>query len=250
MCRDFIRHNDGGIFFLDELDKSLPSGSGVRSSSWSQAVFGEIIALLDGQRLDMMGWDVSDVEKLMRNFTVHGAGAWQHLVADARRRPQQGPLGFGTNANHSAPSYLEKVLADDAVPQEILYRFHPQPIFIPAPTEDDFRTALVAIHQSLGVTTMAVDGLVSQAVESGMGMRWIEGYVTDLVVRQPELRQKGANVAPMATKRSQRKISIELSTDSAEKVARWIIDLRVLLRSWVSRRVLILGSLGRVFKMI
>ncbi len=97
VCRDFIRHNDGAIFFLDELDKSLPSGSGVRSSSWSQAVFGEIIALLDGQRLEMMGWDVSDVEKLTRNFTVHAAGAWQHLVMDSRRRPQQGPLGFGAN---------------------------------------------------------------------------------------------------------------------------------------------------------
>ena len=240
--RDFVRNHNRGVFFLDELDKALPSGAGVRMSVWSQGIFGEIIALLDGdQRLQAMGWDEEDVERLNGHFTIHAAGAWQHLVNTIRQRQDKASLGFA-QTNGKTESYIEMIRTDETVPQELLFRFHPEPVFIASPSGEDFRTALTEVHRSLGLADQAVDEPVSRALGSGMGMRWVEGYVTDLVLRQPELQRQQSKPVPAIEKKNE--MLGALPPDGrTEKLAEWVVELRVILHRLLSREPIFLKAL-------
>jgi hypothetical protein len=227
VCRQFVAKHEEGVIFLDELDKGLPCGANVRAHAWCQAVFGEVIALLDAdERLLSLGWEAQDLHRLQRRFSIHAAGAWQHAVMAIKARRKQGSLGFSTRNDHHAPSYRELVREDDAVPPEIFFRFHPDPIFISAVTKADFREAIRRVHADLWIEGDVPEDLVEQASESGIGVRWIEGYVTDLLLRRPELRRGRPKDEKPVRKQKPRKMSQLEYAKLEAKLAIWTIEAR------------------------
>jgi hypothetical protein len=79
VIRRFVRQHDKGCIFLDEIDKSIPSGEQALTSDWALSTTSEILALLDNHRLLSSGWTQEDTSRL-RNFMIIGAGAWQRKV--------------------------------------------------------------------------------------------------------------------------------------------------------------------------
>ena len=243
-CRDFVRRHATGLFFLEELDKSLPSGAGVRMSVWSQGIFGEIVALLDGdQRLAAMGWDDEEIEKLNRHFTIHAAGAWQHLIISARQRQGKALLGFAAQTDQKTESYIDLIRTDETVPQEILFRFHPEPVVISQPSKEDFRAALTEVHRSPRAwpTRRWMNRCCGR-----WGLAWVcarvEGYVTDLVLRRSELQRRQAKPA-LAEEEKSRKTPNYVKGCHPRKAGGRVVELRVMLRRLVSREPIFLKAL-------
>jgi hypothetical protein len=180
VIRRFVRQHDKGCIFLDEIDKSIPSGEQALTSDWALSTTSEILALLDNHRLLSSGWTQEDTSRL-RNFMIIGAGAWQRKVkAD------------GTAA------HAKRMVEDPGIPQEITLRFNSRLLVVETPNRKDFAKALERVHQDLGLCQPSDDeikGLVDAALEARCGLRWVEQYVSDLLALHPQLRRKPEPVA-------------------------------------------------------
>ena len=188
VVRRFVENNSaGGIIFIDEIDKSCPTGAGTFNHSWALGVFSEILTLLDGDsKLSTAAWRQEHIQQLGAFFVV-GAGAWQKLASASRK---DSPLG--------SSGYADKVIEHAGIPEEILFRFNATLIEIGLPVRKDFAQAIGRLHTELGVPPLsAVDEekALDAAVRSNCGMRWLEEYLAELLIRVPQ-----APVKPVKTK--------------------------------------------------
>ncbi len=182
IIRDFVRGHREGILFLDEVDKVVGGEEG-HNRLWSLSVFGEILALLDGDiRLKTSGWTTADISRLQAGFLVIGAGAWQHV---AQKRRKTACLGFGPGSDPAA--YDAMVTKDFGIPEELAFRFNSRLILIDEPTPADFETGIRMIHHIL---TLPVDEgrlplLLEDACSARVGVRWLEQYLSDILLEHP-----------------------------------------------------------------
>ena len=184
--RDYVRRVPKGVLFLDEVDKLLPSASATRDSGYSTAVFAEVLGFLDqDERLAGHLWSNDDIQKLKDSFFIVAAGAFQSYLREAEQKARGGSLGFGTSEERPADfgQYLSDV---SALPDEITSRFAAPPIFIGQPSRCDFRAAIENIHQDLDVALKRpLEELLTEATEYVGGVRWLENYVTKLLISLP-----------------------------------------------------------------
>lgn len=175
-----------GVICLDEIDKPWQSVNAVRDSSYSTATLSEVLAFLDAdERLLGHQWTRQDIEKLKNSFFIIGAGSFQSYLREAEKKVRCGPLGFGEA--EKGPQDFGQFISDiQALPDEIASRFAVPAIFIQAPTRADFSAAIENIHQDLGVAiARPMDDLVTEATGHLGGVRWLENYVTKLLVAHP-----------------------------------------------------------------
>lgn len=168
---DFVRANDRGVLFLDEVDKL----HGV--SDWLRNIQQEIYALLDGRTDSFPGWDASLAEKLARNFFIVGAGTWQTRYAG-----RQHALGFGVKAESNAWSI--ELNEQDEIPEELLMRFNADVLYLRPLTKLEFSERILAIHDALIMfrpTDERLDHLAEKAVVSGRHNRWLEAYASRML---------------------------------------------------------------------
>lgn len=176
----FIRNHSEGIIFLDEIDKAIPHAGGY-SSSWTGGVFGEILAVLDGdERLQTSGWTTNDAIKLKEHFLCLGAGAFQFLADQLRTvKPR---LGFSSGENEPAAHYAKRLAqASEFIPREVLSRFSLDWILLDYPSSGDYEIGMDRIRSELELSTLSIEEtkkLTQEAIESRSGMRWLEVYLT------------------------------------------------------------------------
>ena len=179
-------HDQKGVICLDEIDKPWQSVNAVRDSSYSTATLSEVLAFLDAdERLLGHQWTRQDIEKLKNSFFIIGAGSFQSYLREAEKKARGGALGFGEA--EKGPQDFGQFISDiQALPDEIASRFAAPAIFLQAPTRKDFSAAIENIHHDLGVTmARPMDDLVTEAMGHLGGVRWLENYVTKLLVAHP-----------------------------------------------------------------
>lgn len=194
----FIRDHDRGIIFLDELDKlSFPS-------SWMTYLRIEMYSLLDSKVPDNLRIISEDDEEdapedyplrvavtaraLRQNYMVVGGGAFQSLWG-ARKVS----LGFGATP-HRPQGTLNHSQISAVIPIELGNRFTSPVLSISPLVAADYEAMLSCALQQLPkdvgqeVTKCAEESL-SQAVEYGLGCRWIEQLLlaASIQLRRAEL---------------------------------------------------------------
>lgn len=191
---DALRKHPRVVVFLDEMDKAFSPRD---SSGWERSCLNEIFALLDRQ-LPTEDFEIyeryaakRDGEKLekkaapidQKRLWVIGAGTWQSLTnptASSRRS-----IGFS-----AAPTQMdreEKILAGvrdgKAIPEELLARFHADPILIDYPKADEIPEVL----RTFGIADLAVRAGVDLSGHkfdfSIGGMRVLEALASDLALK-------------------------------------------------------------------
>lgn len=173
--KEHVAKYSRGAIFLDEIDKI--SGEDARRTSWARGSWAEALALIDASsQLATLGFSNPEIVSLRNNFTLIAAGAWQEAAIATRTDPH-------------GDSYAERVRNNPGIEEEVFLRFCP-PIFIEPPTQGDYVEGLRLLRKELKLPALSgreVVRLAEEALESRSGFRWLEDYLTNLAVRQPEL---------------------------------------------------------------
>jgi hypothetical protein len=179
VIRNFVSRNPRGCLMIDEIDKACPHDARTFSHSWSLGVFTEIVSLLDGDaKLTTSGWTAEQMIYLRQNFFLIGAGAWQATTASREGDAEK-------------QSYSEKMSSAVGIPEEIVYRFNPKLIELTPPGRRDYAQAISRVRTSLGLQALSAadeQSLLDEAERSRVGMRWVEQYLTQLLIQQPRVR--------------------------------------------------------------
>jgi hypothetical protein len=222
--RDFIQSNPKGVIYLDEVDKLCPAGPEVRQSSWALGCLGECLSWLDADtRLLSLGWSPDDLRRFRNGYRIIASGAWQHVAAKVRADSTRGSLGFGPEGR--PPSYGEALGNDDAIPEELRYRFFSEHLQVELPTREDFRQGIRQIHDELEYPEVITEKLVSEAVNSRLGVRWLESYLAKLLLLL-EVEEPEHDDQMDAEEESVRRLSRAEYVQLHGRLAEWVISLR------------------------
>jgi hypothetical protein len=164
----FVKENSGGVLFLDEMCK-MKAGC-----DWSLHVQGEVMSVLDGCKRGFVIFDEATRRNLSR-FLIIGAGTWQSLHQ---------ANGKGMGFNPAATEIQDEIFRSGEIPVELLARFNRDFILLQPPTLEEFQCWIEDIHRDLEIDPpeAAVD-LASEAVRSGLNTRWLEVYVSRLLMK-------------------------------------------------------------------
>jgi len=188
VIRDHLRANRGPcVVYLDELCKLLPARAESDASSWTLGCWSEFLALADGcTRLRTHDWSEQDIKGLDSCLLLAG-GAFTAASKEARRCAKRSGLGFqSSGAVSTEVSHASKIR--EQLPIEVYSRFHHSLILLEPPSRDDYGLAIERIHFELGVPSpRPLKVLIDEAQASASGMRWVESYLTDLLVANPSL---------------------------------------------------------------
>jgi len=245
VLRDHVRRlpaggQTHGVICLDEIDKPWGSVNAVRDSGYSTAQLSEVLAFLDAdERLLGHQWTKQDIENLKTSFFVIGAGSFQSYLREAERKARGGSLGFGTAGG--GPVDFGQFISDmGALPDEVASRFA-NPIYINPPTRMDFSRAITHIHQDIGVEMVRpMDELLDEAAAFTGGVRWLENYVTKLLIANPlppKVPEGGARSKPEDTASEDHRTMNFFATDTVEHIRQLngdVFSLRVALARVVS----------------
>lgn len=204
VIRQFVEIHEAGCIFLDELDKACPHGQ-TFVSNWALGTLTEIISVLDADaKLGTSGWRPEHIRRLSDAYFVVGAGAWQ---AHARAEKESANEG----------GYTDRIRRDAGIPDELLLRFHPSLVAIAPPTTKDLALAVRRIRLGLSLPALPEGDEQKLAIEgaaSGFGMRWIEAYLSQLLIQHPRKRMK-----PHATAKPENKVLTMTRQEFTQRLA-------------------------------
>jgi hypothetical protein len=195
MIRDFVSDNmpDGGIIFVDEIDKIAQAKSG---NEWSQFLRCEIMSLLDGRMplgMDDNEWDEdlfsnsaiakptpSQLQQSLNDrFFVVAAGAFQEAW-EHHAKPAIGfePLQASTKGF---------ILKTEAIERELLNRFRRHLIHVDV-TPADYQQMIKTVAKQLpkdqaeNFRKLAQQRL-SKAIDEMRGVRFLEELLLDSMLK-------------------------------------------------------------------
>ena len=187
--RLFLLNHERALLHFDELDKIR---SAANRSDWIACVLNDLYGVLDRTLFDtrqVPGAAEEVRQRLHHSTLLVGSGTWHELwsVPDGARPA----IGFGTGGQGSAMP--DRIRAARCIPPELLNRFCPELILLPPMGREDFAALIAA--EGLGELAreagVAID--LEAAVQSGLGMRWIESLVLKIHLA---LRAKSSETPP------------------------------------------------------
>jgi SpoVK/Ycf46/Vps4 family AAA+-type ATPase len=160
-----------GILFIDELDKMYGE------HDWSRAIVQNVFALLDNRLGSLTYWSEEDSRLLEQKILIIGAGTWQEVQKESLSDP-------GNITRRGAR--MDRIEAASAIPEELLFRFSADVIFLDPMIETEIQERIAQIHRDLNepVKASTVADLAHRSVVSNREMRWLEAYVSRLLRRQ------------------------------------------------------------------
>ena len=176
LIHQFTRNHETGVLMIDELDKFYADSI----SDWSRSVLGEVMSLLDG---GLRGFEVfSDEEKrkLQNSFFMVGCATFQSLYKAGGKNMgfQQGSANF---------SIEHEVVKSAGIPHELLARFNCNLLVMTPPKVEEFADWIEAIHDALQIeSSVSVEKLSEEAFSSGLCTRWLEAYVSKLLLAEKQ----------------------------------------------------------------
>jgi len=169
--KQHVARNPAGVIFIDELDKFTAQ------TDWSKNVQQEVYSLLDGGLRGFESFSPEEKAKLNERFLLVGVGTWQTLFDSGTKS-----MGFGSGSG-SDFSIEQEVVKQAGIPHELLARFNANLIVLKPPTQGEFKDWISDIHKQLLIDPPAsIDALSQSAVESGLSARWLEAYVSKLLL--------------------------------------------------------------------
>ena len=164
--------DQAGIIFIDELDKLFGEGEFSRSN------VGNVMALLDNRLSSVAYWTQEDSRFLEDRLLILGAGTWQKeekiSLSDPANIAQRG-------------ARMDRIEAAYAIPEELLFRFSADVIFLDPMIETEIQERLAQIHRDLSEPVPKATKLAEfahRAASSNRQMRWLEAYVSRLLRRK------------------------------------------------------------------
>lgn len=195
----FLRQHERGILFLDEIDK-LGRADSPGNCAWLHFVRVEIFALLDRRipagPLLAAEEENNDEAQLLRDrlrfgHMIVGAGAFQDFW-DTRAKAT---AGFKAEVNPCAGGGMDQAEAARFVATEIINRFEGPVLALRPLGVDDYRTMLKELVAKLPAA-LARDAHeigtadLSRAVQSQLGVRWLEQIIYRVLAKQPRRKPK------------------------------------------------------------
>jgi SpoVK/Ycf46/Vps4 family AAA+-type ATPase len=203
---NFVDNNEAGIIFVDEIDK-VGRADQFTYNSWNQHLRVEIYGLLD-HRIPSglsMGSDLTQAEhdqkraalssRLRHRMMIVGAGAFQDLWENWAKPS----IGLSLNAGSLNREVTNRDI-QTVIPPELTNRFA-EPIIAMNPlTLEDYRHMLHATAQRLPEnmrSRLVETGLkeIGRAVETSLGVRWVEGLLLKILVQHDDGSVKAATRA-------------------------------------------------------
>jgi hypothetical protein len=197
---EFVNNHARGLIFIDEINKFQTTHM---KYQWSVGVFNELIAVLDADsRLLASNFSPTLIKKLKERFLVVGAGAWQDQWNACKPKVA---LGFGeseTSSYDRGEEYKKLIAASgDILPEELIFRFNEQFLFIFPPSRAELRERIRKIREELKVPELSegeMERLVLEAEDSGRSMRWLESYVERVIdesgLLKPQIERLGKEI--------------------------------------------------------
>jgi len=170
----FVDENESGVVFIDEVDKLHGT------SDWNKSIQQEAYALLDRRMETFSGWHDDRLTRFKQSYLIVGAGTWQHLQP-ARTKC----IGFG-GENKGTPTMKVDLDTQTSIPDELLFRFNADLIFIDPLSVAELREKIQQIYAELALDEPAariLDSLAQRAFASGKQHRWLEALVSRLAIR-------------------------------------------------------------------
>ncbi len=176
--------HDRVFVFIDECDKL---SSGTSNSEWARSVMADIYLLLDG------AWPIeayrrhSKVEEAVAdpktdNIYIMAAGTWQSVTSAPKSR-----IGFGGSGSEN--SVETRIRELQAIPTELLARFHQDIIMLNYPTQEE----IPALLDAYGLTQLAAQAgerIDPSSIDFNKGgMRVFEAMASNLLLKK-RARQK------------------------------------------------------------
>ena len=174
--REFVVRNKRCLIHIDELDKI---GALAERSDWYTCFLNEAYSVLDRGGFG----EESPIAKqaslrLQNNTFIVGSGTWQDLWSIAGG--ERVGIGFGGGAATPPPDMGDKIRSSQRIPTELLNRFDGEVQLLQPLGREDFAGVL----EAAGLTALAAKaGMpidLEAAVRSGLGMRWVESFLTRL----------------------------------------------------------------------
>lgn len=189
---NFVEENARGLIHIDELDKFKSS----HTTDWSTAVHGELLLALDRslqQPTRGAVWTPFLQAKFRKSFLIIGSGTWQ-LTWSESVKPK---LGFqtGTSIVPTQESIRREIERRGIIPAELYLRFNPELVLLPPAKEDDYRRGAVMFKLDEMARELGVALDYANAVERGLGARWLEETFAKLVRLA---RKQGKRLFPTA----------------------------------------------------
>ncbi len=183
VVKGFIAKHETGVIAIDDIDKICPHSDQTFAHAWNLGVFMELASLLDGDsKLETNGWTVQDINRLKGHFII-GCGTWQSTL----NAPPKGKKPT------KEPEYADKLASKFGIPEEVIFRFAHRLLEIRPPCMSDFVMSIRRVRADLRLPALTEDGerrLAGKFVEARHGMRQVEEYLADLLIRHPESREK------------------------------------------------------------
>jgi hypothetical protein len=163
---------EAGIIFIDELDKLYGQ------QDWGRSIVQNVFSLLDN-RLDCVGyWTAADSHLLEEKVMIIGSGTWQ--------KTQKAALSDSANVSRRSAG-IDRIEGDSEIPDELLFRFNADIIYLDPMLEVEIQDRNAKIHQDLNLpapVASRIAELASKASSSNRQMRWLEAYVSKLMEKQ------------------------------------------------------------------
>ena len=177
---DFVRENQRGVIFIDELDK-ISRGF---QNEWTACILNELYGMLDRTCFDgapSCPRRHQAAKRLKEGVFLVGAGTWQDMWERTRRTVRT--VGF--SVQEELPTRTQ--IGDSAViPTELLNRFSPGLGMLEPMKAEDFAEALKAdsIDSRARDLGLAVDLHAAEA--SFLQMRWVEHLALNVAIAEAE----------------------------------------------------------------
>lgn len=181
-----LEEHERVVLFYDEIDKL----GGRVDCAWTRSVFNESFYALDGefpiaeyQRQKRSSEKIAQIKNPdAGRLFILGCGTWQHLT-----KPQSSPsvIGFGARRNDqpSQETLIARVRAANDMPEELLGRFHCEPLVLGYPAPDE----IPELIRSYGLDELAhragVDLDKVKFDFSLGGMRVLEAFASDWLLK-------------------------------------------------------------------
>ena len=145
---------------------------------WGRSIVQNVFSLLDN-RLDCVGyWTAADSRLLEEKVMIIGSGTWQ--------KTQKAALSDSANVSRRS-ARIDRIEGDSEIPDELLFRFNADIIYLDPMLEVEIQDRIAKIHQDLNLpapVASRIAELASKASSSNRQMRWLEAYVSKLMEKQ------------------------------------------------------------------
>ena len=161
-----------GIVLLDELDKMTGE------HDWSRSVVQNVFALLDNRLGSTSYWTQEDSRFFQASTMIIGCGTWQSAQRESLSDP-------GNITRRGAR--MDRIETAMAIPEELLFRFSADVIFLDPMLETEIQERIARIHRELGEPVpkgTKLAKLAHKAASSNRQVRWLEAYVSRLLRRR------------------------------------------------------------------